>query len=121
MPQFQPITLGDKVFTPDQISSVTASAQDLTSGLASRDRLVFDRNVGEGGNGKPYRRVVRVQLHKDVGTEDNPKVISLTGTFTVVFPADATSAHRGEIMDQMSAALANTDIRASVQNPEWFF
>lgn len=120
MPQFQPIVLGDKTYTPDEISSVSASAQDLTSDLGKRDRLILDRNVGEG-NGKPYRRVLRIQAHEDVGTPESPRTAMLTGTFTLTFPADVSKDAREALMDQMVAALGNADIRKSFGNPEWFF
>lgn len=120
MPQFQTITIGDKTFTPDEVSGVSAAAQDLSQVLGRRDRMVFDRNVGEG-NGKPYRRVLRVQLQRDAGTDDNPVPYTLTGAFTLTFPAVATQADREEMMDLISGAFDNADIRTSFANPEWFY
>lgn len=120
MPQFQPITIDDGVYTPDDISSTSAVAQNLAQPLGVRDRLIFDRNVAEG-NGKSYRRVLRVQLHRDAGTVEVPKPYQITGTFTMNFPPEADKAARDEVMDILSGALANADVRKAFGNPEWFF
>lgn len=120
MPQFQPITIGDDVFTPDDISTTSAVAQNLEQPLGVRDRLIFDRNMGEG-NGKSYRRVLRIQLQRDAGTTEAPVPYQITGTFTLNFPPVADKAAREEVMDKLSAALGNADIRKAFGNPEWFF
>lgn len=122
MPQFQPITIGDVTYTPDTITGVSASAQDLSGSLGRRDRLYFDRNSDES-NGKPYRRVIRVQSNHEIGDAAvGPTTkYQCTGTFTLVFPASSTADDRQKILDQMVGVLQNTDVKTSLVNPEWFF
>lgn len=119
MPQFQPIIIGDKTFTPDSISGTSASAQDLTQGLGKRDRLIFDRNVNEQ-NGNVYRRVVRVQFQRETADEV-PRQYTVTGAFTLTFPSMASAADREEMLGTITGALEDESIKSSLVNPEWFF
>lgn len=124
MPSAAAITVTDgttpKTFSPNDVGRTSAGYQDLTvTDLQSRGELILDRPSNES-TASIRRRQVRLVLkfpYTDSKGVVTIKPITFTGS--VVSPVEATPAQRAQVRKYAAAALANADIVAAFDNPEW--